>query len=51
MIDFKEELKKFKPIMEIDHVEESVLNNEIHDLLEILQDIDKKARDTEKETP
>ena len=36
MIDFKEEIAKYKRIMEIDEVEES-LGNEIKDIMDLLQ--------------
>lgn len=39
MINFNEELSKFKPILEIDDVEESVLNDEIIDIIDIIQEI------------
>ena len=37
MIDFKEEILKFKPAMEIDDIEEKIADTDLKDLLEILK--------------
>lgn len=39
MIDFKEELKKYKPALEIDDINQDSNMGEIQDLIEILQHI------------
>ena len=39
MIDFYEELKKYKPILEIDSIEEEINLNAIQDMMEILKEI------------
>lgn len=36
MINFKEELQKFKPILEVDDIEDSIHSDELQDLLDIL---------------
>ena len=36
MINFKEELSKYKPILEIDEVEESLQNDELKDMMDLL---------------
>lgn len=41
MINFNEELLKFKPIIEIDDIEDSVINDEIYDIIDIIQQITK----------
>lgn len=41
MINFNEELLKFKPIIEIDNIEDSVINDEIYDIIDIIQQITK----------
>ena len=42
MIDFKEEIQKYKPVMEIDEVESAIQSDEIKDLMDILQYIIRK---------
>lgn len=46
MIRFEEEIKKFKPSLEVDHIEEDVQGNQIEDLLDILRYV--KTNDPEK---
>ena len=41
MINFDEELLKFKPIVEIDDIEDSLLNDEIYDIIDIIKEITK----------
>lgn len=41
MINFNEELSKFKPIVEIDDIEDSVINDEICDIIDIIKEITK----------
>ena len=41
MINFNEELLKFKPIVEIDDIEDSVTNDEIYDIIDISREITK----------
>lgn len=43
MIDFKTELAKYKPIMEVDEVEASVNNDDMTDLLDILKNSSEKS--------
>ncbi|MCC8028863.1 MAG: hypothetical protein LIO75_03545 [Lachnospiraceae bacterium] len=44
MIDFEEELKKFKPSMEIDDAEDAIYSRDLTDLMDILQEIQKESR-------
>lgn len=37
MIDFEKELEKFKPIMEIGHIEEQIENEEMKDLIDLIK--------------
>ena len=37
MIDLKEELKKYEPILEMDSVEKSIKSDEIKDIMDLLQ--------------
>ncbi|MCC8149890.1 MAG: hypothetical protein LIO96_00065 [Lachnospiraceae bacterium] len=39
MIDFDEELKKFKPSMEIDDAEDAIYNRDLTDMMDILQEM------------
>lgn len=39
MIDFNEELKKFKPMLEAEDVESSIKENEIQDIMDLLSKI------------
>ena len=41
MINFNEELSKFKPILEIDNIEDSLVNDEIYDIIDIIKEITK----------
>ena len=41
MIDFKEEISKYKPVLAMEEVEE-VVNDEIVDMMDLLQYITKK---------
>lgn len=47
MIDFKEELKKYKPILEVDDIESSIQFDEIQDIEDLLQNLSKKLDDKE----
>ncbi len=42
MIDFKEEINKYKPIMGMDEVERAVQTDEIKDVMDLLQYITKQ---------
>ncbi len=44
MINFKDEIQKYKPILEVEHVEDAINSNEITDLLEVLQYLSKKMK-------
>lgn len=41
MLDFKKELEKFKPINEIDDIEESIANDELQDIMDLLKEVGK----------
>jgi len=44
MIDFKEEISKYKPVISVDDVE-NVINDEVRDMMDLLQHITKQMRD------
>lgn len=39
MFDFKKEVAKFKPILEIDQIETAIHNNEVQDIMDLLKDV------------
>ena len=45
MIDFKEEIKKYKPIMNVDDVQDTA-SEEVSDIMALLQRISEKSPDT-----
>ncbi len=44
MIDFEEELKKFKPSLEVEEVEDAIYDRDLTDMTDIMQEILKEAR-------
>lgn len=44
MIDFEEELKKFKPSLEVKEAEEAIYNQDLTDMTDILREMMKEAR-------
>ena len=50
MIDFKEEINKYKPIRTVDEVEEAV-RDEIMDIMDLLQYISNKPAKTSEPEP
>lgn len=46
MFNFKDELSRYQPIMEIDEIEDSLQTTQMQDLLDILQHIAKEKKQT-----
>ena len=44
MIDFEEELKKFKPSLEVEEAKEAIYNQDLTDMTDILREMMKEAR-------
>ena len=44
MINFEEELKKFKPSLEIDQAEEAIYKNDLRDVPDIMEDMMKELK-------
>ena len=44
MIDFEEELKKYKPSMEIEDAEDAIYNRDMTDMMDILEEMLKESR-------
>lgn len=45
MLDFEEELKKFRPSLEIDQVEDNVYNNNLADVTDLMDEMIKEIKD------
>ncbi len=48
MINFDEEIKKFRPTLEVDQAEEAIYKNDLRDISDIMQEMMKVAKETEK---
>ena len=46
VFNFKDELSRYQPIMEIDQIEDALQPNQMQDLLDILQHIAKDKKQT-----
>lgn len=47
MINYKEELLKYEPILEVDEIEDSIHTNELQDMFDVLQHLAKKNNSNE----
>ena len=47
MINFEEELKKFKPSLEIDQAEKSIYKNDLRDVTDIMEDMIKELKSSD----
>lgn len=45
MLDFEEELKKFRPSLEIDQVEDNVYHNNLSDVTDLIDEMLKEIKD------
>ncbi|MBS6397805.1 MAG: hypothetical protein KH452_11770 [Clostridiales bacterium] len=45
MLDFEEELKKFRPSLEIDQVEDNVYNNNLADVTDLMDEMLKEMKE------
>lgn len=45
MLDFEEELKKFRPSLEIDQVEDNVYNNNLSDVTDLIDEMLREIKD------
>lgn len=46
MIDFEEELKKFKPSLEVEEAEEAIYSRDLTDMTDILKEMLKDAKNS-----
>ena len=44
MLDFKQEIQKYKPVMEVDDIENSIKSNEIEDMIDVLKQFSEKNK-------
>ena len=49
MLNFKSELARFQPIMEVDEIEATLQPSEMQDMLDMLQHITKQTEEAKKE--
>lgn len=45
MIDFKKEILKYKPVLEVDDIENSINSDEIKDMMDILKQLSSQKHD------
>ena len=48
MINFDEEVKKFRPTLEVDQAEDAFYNNDLKDISDFMQEMLRVAKETEK---
>ena len=48
MINFDEELKKYKPSLEVDQAEEAIQRNDLRDVIDIVEEMMKEFRSDPK---
>ncbi|MCQ2499888.1 MAG: hypothetical protein MJ117_00915 [Lachnospiraceae bacterium] len=45
MLNYEEELKKFKPCLDVDDVEDAIYSRDLTDIIDILNDLQKNRAD------
>lgn len=48
MINFDEEVKKFRPVLELDQAEDAIYNNDLKDVSDMMQEMLRVAKEIEK---
>ena len=48
MLDFNEEIKKFKPCLEVDQIERAIYEEDLSDISEILEQLMEKKKKKKK---
>ena len=48
MINFDEEIKRFKPALELDQAEDAIYNNDLKDIMYVMQEMMRVAKEAEK---
>ena len=49
MLNYEEELKKFKPCLDVDEVENAIYSRDLTDVIDILEEMMKTEQETQKE--
>ena len=49
MLNYEEELKKFKPCLDVDEVEDALYSRDLTDVIDILKEMKKSQTDQSKE--
>ena len=49
MLNYEEELKKFKPCLDVDEVENAIYSRDLTDVIDILKEMMKTEQEAEKE--
>ena len=49
MLNYEEELKKFKPCLDVDEVENAIYSRDLTDAIDILKEMMKTEQETQKE--
>ena len=50
LLDFKEELKKYKPVMGMEDVEKSIKSDEVKDVMDLLQYLSTKITERNQQS-
>ena len=48
MLDYNEELKKFKPSLDVENVEEAIKNQDLTDIVDLLRELELNQRNSAK---
>lgn len=49
MLNYEEELKKFKPCLDVDEVENAIYSRDLTDVIDILKEMMKSEQESQKE--
>ena len=49
MLNYEEELKKFKPCLDVDEVEDAIYSRDLTDVIDLLREMQKSQREQVKE--
>lgn len=48
MLDYDEELKKFKPSLDVENVEDAIKNQDLTDIVDLLRELELNQRNSSK---
>jgi hypothetical protein len=48
MLDYDEELKKFKPSLDVENVEDAIKNQDLTDIVDLLRELERNQRNSSK---